>query len=83
MKNSKVEKYRIEDLKNSISDLQTIYTAILTIAENKNKIAIETLINSALNCSADIDRQITECGGVGFTSIDSTLDFIYDLENNK
>ena len=38
---------------------------------------------SYLSTAATIDNQIKELGGNGFTSIEDTAEFIYDIEKNS
>lgn len=60
-----------------------LYSMSVTDKMRKNTIAVEVLLNETLHFAANLDRDIKHLGGVGFTSIDSTLDFIFDLENGK
>jgi hypothetical protein len=77
------KKYEIEDLKSCLADLQNICDSILALTDNKIKTSIQILLNAALLYTSYLDGNIKDCGGVGFKSIDDTLDFLYNLENKK
>ena len=68
----------IEDLQNSLSILRELQTTILSLSEKKY--AAELLLDAALMQATTIDDQIKELGGNGFTSIEDTAEFIYDIE---
>lgn len=61
----------------------SLYNMSMTDKMRKNTLPVEVLLNETLEFAANLDSDIKNLGGVGFTSIDSTLDFIFDLENGK
>lgn len=83
LKKSAVAKFEIEDVKYCLADLQTLHSAILKLVGKENSKAIEVLIGSLMFQTVLLDGHIKDCGGVGFSSIDDTLDFVYDLEHNE
>jgi hypothetical protein len=82
IKKSAVAKFEIDDIKYCLADLQTLHTAILKLVGNQNR-AVEVLIDSLMLQVVFLDGHIKDCGGVGFSSIDDTLDFVYNLEHNE
>ena len=68
----------IEDLQNSLSILRELQSTISYLSTAQN--AISLLLDVALSQAATIDNQIKELGGNGFTSIEDTAEFIYDIE---
>ena len=79
-KEKRLRAVEIEDLQNSLSILRELQTTILSLSEKKY--AAELLIDAALFQATTIDNQIKELGGSGFSSIDSTAEFIYEIKKN-
>jgi len=76
-KEKQLRAIKIEDLQASYSDLRELQSTILSLSEKK--FSTELLLNAALFQAATIENQIKELGGSGFSSIDSTADFLYEI----
>lgn len=68
----------LEDLQDSFNDLRELYGLIIEISNNKA--AARVLLDAALFECACVNNSIQDLGGNGFSSLDDTADFIFDVQ---